>query len=411
MTKTLWQRFGCIANDQGKGYKNEINKNVFIICIFIFLASNIFSQREDILEQMRKVTHNLIVNFPDETLSQDAILNGILKRTSKRNVLATYEVVDSAIATVWLSWLYRSTTYKYKYGFDSNVNMSSYYFEEWNGTNWVILDRHTYTYDSNGNMNSDSRSKWDGANWVNCELYTYTYDSNGNMVLWLLEKRDGTNWVNYKRYTYTYDGNKIVSLQEDWDGTNWRNDERYTYTYDSSGNRTLKLHEDWDGTNWVTRNYACERSTYTYDSNGNITLLLNENWDGTNWEYGNGSLSFTDTFGNNYSFYGEEIKIFYKTIIEVNENEFGIPDFSLSLNYPNPFNPSATISYSLPQSGFVQLKIYDMLGQEVATLVNEIQQTGIHKVEFNANGLTSGVYFYKLQSGSFMDTKKLILLR
>ena len=83
----------------------------------------------------------------------------------------------------------------------------------------------------------------------------------------------------------------------------------------------------------------------------------------------------------------------------------------LGQNYPNPFNPSTTISYSLSQSGFVKLKVYDVLGREVANLVSMEQSTGNYKVEFNASNLTSGIYFYRLQSGDFTETKKLILLR
>lgn len=85
--------------------------------------------------------------------------------------------------------------------------------------------------------------------------------------------------------------------------------------------------------------------------------------------------------------------------------------FHLEQNYPNPFNPSTTIRYSLPQSGFVQLKVYDLLGKEVASLVNKEQALGNYKIEFTAKNLSSGVYFYRLQSGSFTETKKLILLR
>lgn len=85
--------------------------------------------------------------------------------------------------------------------------------------------------------------------------------------------------------------------------------------------------------------------------------------------------------------------------------------YTLQQNYPNPFNPSTTISYSLPESGYVQLKVYDMLGREVADLVSEEQSMGNYKVVLDASNLTSGVYFYRLKSNDFTETKKLILLR
>ncbi len=94
------------------------------------------------------------------------------------------------------------------------------------------------------------------------------------------------------------------------------------------------------------------------------------------------------------------------------ENEDQIPtQYSLSQNYPNPFNPSTTIHFSLPSSDFVTLKVFDLLGNEVATLVNEEKYAGVYEVDFSASQLTSGVYFYTINAGSFVDTKKMILLR
>ncbi|HZW40363.1 MAG TPA: T9SS type A sorting domain-containing protein [Ignavibacteriaceae bacterium] len=92
-------------------------------------------------------------------------------------------------------------------------------------------------------------------------------------------------------------------------------------------------------------------------------------------------------------------------------NNKKIKEFLLVQNYPNPFNPTTTISYSLPSNGFTTLKVYDMLGNEVATLVNEDKQFGNYVVEFNASNLSSGVYFYSLTSGSFTMNKKMILMK
>ena len=89
--------------------------------------------------------------------------------------------------------------------------------------------------------------------------------------------------------------------------------------------------------------------------------------------------------------------------------------FALSQNFPNPFNPVTTISYQIPQTGFVSLKVYDILGREVATLVNEEKPAGSYEVEFNpASSIknpASGIYFYQLQAGNYSETKKMILLR
>jgi hypothetical protein len=99
-------------------------------------------------------------------------------------------------------------------------------------------------------------------------------------------------------------------------------------------------------------------------------------------------------------------------VLDVNENGDVLPNgFVLRQNYPNPFNPVTRISYSLPNREHVSLKVYDMLGHEVATVVNEEQTAGTHEVTFNGINLASGVYYYRLLSGSYVDTKKFILVK
>ncbi|MGE5811029.1 MAG: YCF48-related protein [Ignavibacteria bacterium] len=87
-----------------------------------------------------------------------------------------------------------------------------------------------------------------------------------------------------------------------------------------------------------------------------------------------------------------------------------ITEFKLQ-NYPNPFNPSTTISFSLPQSQNVELKVFDMLGNEVALLLDEYKSAGEHKIEFNGSELSTGIYFYQMKAGDFIKTKKLVLLK
>ncbi len=85
--------------------------------------------------------------------------------------------------------------------------------------------------------------------------------------------------------------------------------------------------------------------------------------------------------------------------------------FELSQNYPNPFNPSTKINFSLPKQGFVTLKIYDVVGKEVAKLVNEVKPAGYYSVDFNASALSSGVYFYRIETTGFVETKRMMLIK
>jgi len=85
--------------------------------------------------------------------------------------------------------------------------------------------------------------------------------------------------------------------------------------------------------------------------------------------------------------------------------------FDLSQNYPNPFNPSTSIQFSLPEAAHVRLDVFNSLGQLVYTLVNEQRSTGVHTVRFNAAGLSSGVYLYKITTADFSQTKKMLLVK
>lgn len=121
---------------------------------------------------------------------------------------------------------------------------------------------------------------------------------------------------------------------------------------------------------------------------------------------------------NNYgTFSAISDSIFYVStdpivITGVEDTRTEVPGrFSLSQNYPNPFNPATTISFSIPSKSFVSLKVFDALGREISTLVSEELTAGKYAQQWNAAGLASGIYFYRLQAGTFVETKKLLLVR
>jgi uncharacterized Ntn-hydrolase superfamily protein len=102
----------------------------------------------------------------------------------------------------------------------------------------------------------------------------------------------------------------------------------------------------------------------------------------------------------------------WRVINDVSEYAVGVPaTFELHQNYPNPFNPSTAIRYQIPSRSHVTLKVYDVLGREVATLANEELKPGSYEVTWDASGVASGVYLYRLEAGAFTETKKLVLLR
>jgi hypothetical protein len=173
-------------------------------------------------------------------------------------------------------------------------------------------------------------------------------------------------------------------------------------------------------------------TTYTYDQDPDTYLVYtigpndidggnNATWNRTDSGFvfkGNFSHDTTITDANSEEKKHSEEHVIatvtpYSKLTSVNSPDGrSIPrEYKLFQNYPNPFNPSTIISYSVPKSSLVSLKIFNTLGQEVVSLVNEEQSPGNYKVKLNGSSLSSGVYFYRIVAGSFVKTKKLILLK
>ncbi|HZW38303.1 MAG TPA: T9SS type A sorting domain-containing protein [Ignavibacteriaceae bacterium] len=132
------------------------------------------------------------------------------------------------------------------------------------------------------------------------------------------------------------------------------------------------------------------------------TFTLGESWENR----------FCKTTDGGYTWECKPIAFDTSALVVTYQNENHIPNkYSLEQNYPNPFNPSTIINYSVANSGIVKLVVYDIIGREVATLVNEYQSSGAHNIEFNAANLNSGVYFYVLRTNEFYQTKKMVLIK
>jgi hypothetical protein len=152
-----------------------------------------------------------------------------------------------------------------------------------------------------------------------------------------------------------------------------------------------------------------------------LTPLFIINDGGINNRY---NISLTQEFGFINWISNDSSKNYYKSLLscEVDGNNYGIltdigpeeiklGEYYLKQNYPNPFNSTTTINYSVAKRSVVSIKIFDILGREIQTLVDEEKSPGNYNVKFNGNNLPSGVYFYRLRAGAFSETKKLILLK
>jgi photosystem II stability/assembly factor-like uncharacterized protein len=124
-------------------------------------------------------------------------------------------------------------------------------------------------------------------------------------------------------------------------------------------------------------------------------------------------VSFTDAnTGTTVGANGTILRTTTGGIVWVKEDRAGVPQrFLLEQNYPNPFNPSTTIQFSLPRGAHVALKVFNTLGEEITTLVSEELGAGTYTTQWNAAGIASGLYYYRLQAGNYIESKKLMLLR
>ena len=229
---------------------------------------------------------------------------------------------------------------------------------EWNNDQWENSWRSIYSYDTENKLIEETDQGWTNNIWNDIFQVFYSYDTNNNLIEMLAQSASGTN---YLRYLYSYDtnNNRIEEIRQMWNETEWDNGDRVLYSYNTNNDLTEETIQEWNGSEWINN----EKYTYSY------------------------------------------------LVTEVGRIEEPVLSYSISNNYPNPFNPSTKIKYFIPTQSIVSMKVYDALGKEVKTLVNEEKPSGIYEVEFNGTGLPSGVYFYQLKAGSFIETKKMVLMK
>jgi len=205
------------------------------------------------------------------------------------------------------------------------------------------------------------------------------------------------------------------------DSTEWG----FIAMFDPSGNGNI-----------AAGGWGAAQFSFSYDTwmHNELIVDLNSNWaeyyfegswvHGWQWTVGAGGdtiprqLSVTNIMGFDFPNPPESVQWYmddYKLVridTTVGVNDFSVPiEYILSQNFPNPFNPSTTIKYQILELSFVTLKVYDVLGNEITILVNEEKPVGSYEVSWNASNLPSGIYYYQLASGSFVETKKMVMTK
>lgn len=149
-----------------------------------------------------------------------------------------------------------------------------------------------------------------------------------------------------------------------------------------------------------------DRKVFYSTDRGSSWMQINEGIPGTTYIY-----SFSSTHGRIYGGSSNSGVFYYDYLTGINSNLLTANEFRLDQNYPNPFNPVTNLKFGISKRGFVSLKVYNSLGLEVATLVNELKSAGFYEVKFDGSNSASGIYFYRLETEGFSDTKSMILLK
>ncbi len=376
----------------------------------------------------------------------------------------TIEILDTVAKTLEMeiqlsiqqNWI---PTMKYQITFEA-LNSTSVRFGtattySWDESDWVLAGRSIYYYDNN-NYLVEIRSEVNlGDTILLYEKSLFTNNSLGQPLeeVQLKLNMSTSQFLNDYKYTYTYDNlnqlNLVNSIEASWNGNNWQDTAKTIYTRNSQLNVLTETNQYIIGGSEIVNNWYAE---FTYDASGEyMTTLLNKYWETSSNSWLNNSRA-TLTYTNTNEILSEFYESFQSGIFvnsartsysynnsnqrteELNENfvsgdwqksyriiyfysptniegEGRIEGFSLEQNFPNPFNPSTTISFTIDNADLISLRLFDILGREVAILLNEYKTAGKHSVVFDASKLSSGTYFYQLSNGKNVNTKKAILIK
>ncbi|MCZ7609488.1 MAG: T9SS type A sorting domain-containing protein [Ignavibacterium sp.] len=336
---------------------------------------------------------------------------------------------------------------RYLYEYDVNENVTVETSQAWNTTEWINSNRTVYTY-LNDNLTAKLYQQWNISDWSDVERFQYNYVNNNlteelfqqyimgwnnvsliqnsynaeNKIIETLNKRwDNGNWFLEQRQTHQYSNGEltVTTLYEGWIDTVWMNISLHTQTFNSNNLLIEFIGQYWHSINgWINQ----QRWVRTYTPDNKFLEWVTQFWQTTQWENFSRLISYYDTNGNETVFAWEmwensawqnhiQILYNYTVVSDIEENLGNELNYLLSQNYPNPFNPTTKINWQSPVSAHQSLRVYDVLGNEVAILVDEYKPAGKYEIDFNAVGLSSGIYLIRLETNNYVNTKKMILIK
>ncbi len=290
----------------------------------------------------------------------------------------------------------------------------------------LLSDQGGYFHDPMNDPSTHLTGSWNSSYWDNALSWSsnslqYRYD----MMLVSSNVWNGSQGITYNGGTYKVDGNTNGSPPGSGSDLRKASDHLPVYAtfYFNNTSTPVELVSfsgkfDGDSIN-LKWNTATEVRNYGFDIEKSLNNIT---WSKIGFVNGNGNsnsphnYSFTDdNITSTGSFYyrlkqiDDDGSFVYSNVVSININTPG--QYTLNQNYPNPFNPETNIKYSIPAGGFVSLKVFDILGREVAALVNENEGAGIYSVKFDGSKLPSGLYVYQLKVNNFISSRKLILMK
>jgi len=286
-------------------------------------------------------------------------------------------------------------SFKLKYNIESDWDYAQIEISNNNGQTWVPLEG-LYTEPGTGSFQPTGEPVYDGvSDWVNEKISLNNYIGDNIKIRFHIKsdgyiEEDGIYIDDFQIINYT-----IIPV------------ELYSFSSNVSENGVLL--------NWVTYSELNNRgfSVLRSDDGEEYSTLVFIDGNGTSTS--SASYDYLDKPKNSGTYYYKLLQVDFdgktKEYGPVEVNYEGVTTFALSQNYPNPFNPSTVINFSIPEQSRVNLTVYDILGNEITTLVNEVLERGNHQVSFDANNLSSGMYIYKISAGEYHDMKKMMLVK
>jgi hypothetical protein len=356
----------------------------------------------------------------------------------------TSAVVDSSgIDSVWVKWykntpgtmnrqfrLNNTSGNNYNGTFNSNYNEVTYY---------DIIYYRIFAQDNSANHNKDSTQLFSSiiseggicwlGNGTDSSKYPFTtYWMDGRTQMLFTKQELDSNGTNItggiKNISFHVFSNSpqvmngfSIKFQHTtatsitgFVSTNWTTAFSGTYSVTDTGWQTITFPYPifwYNGTSNLLVEICFDNSAYTQYS-----YVYGTQMPGKTWGYYTDNATGCYMTGGASQSIRPNVRMSFQYLYGINGNKNSIPEkLSLSQNYPNPFNPVTRIDFDVPKKGFVSLKVFDILGREVQTLINENKEAGRYSVDFNGSDLTSGVYFYTLSSGNYNETKKMLLIK